>query len=187
MIDTYFFGYGSLVNRATHNYQNSHPATLRGWRRQWCHIAPFPRAILSVTPDAEGHIEGLIAGGSDIDWEALDIREQAYDRASATDTVRHTLDHTPDVILYTIPDEKHPAASSPQPILLSYIDVVTQGYLQVFGTAAAADFFTTTTGWGPILNDRENPIYPRHQRLSGYERGFIDEQLHALSAVVKQP
>ncbi len=185
MIDTYFFGYGSLVNRSTHNYQNSHPATLHGWRRRWCHIAPFPRAILSVTPDSSGTIEGLIAGGSDIDWDALDMREQAYDRAPATAAVRHTLDHTPDVILYTIPDEKHPPANAPQPILLSYIDVVAQGYLQIFGAESAARFFTTTTGWGPILNDRENPVYPRHQRLSAYERGFVDEHLDALAAVLK--
>ena len=185
MIDTYFFGYGSLVNRATHNYQNSHPATLHGWRRRWCHIAPFPRAILSVTPDSSSTIEGLIAGGSDIDWDALDMREQAYDRAPAKNSVRHTLDHEPDVILYTIPDDKHPAAAAAQPILLSYIDVVAQGYLQVFGTAAATDFFATTTGWGPILNDRKNPIYPRHQHLSLNERNFVDEHLNALSVVVK--
>jgi len=187
MTDTYFFGYGSLVNRATHDYTNAHPATLHGWRRVWCHIAPYPRAILSVMPDPDCTLEGLIAGGPDIDWAVLDQREGAYDKAHATEAVNHPLDHTPNVILYTIPKEKHPAADSLQPTLLSYIDVVAQGYLQVFGTDAAADFFATTTGWGPILDDRQDPVYPRHQRLNARERNFVDDQLYALSAVMKQP
>lgn len=176
-----------MVNRATHDYQNAHPATLRGWRRVWCHIAPFPRAILSVMPDPQSSIEGLIAGGPDIDWEALDIRERAYDKAAATEAVSHELAHTPEVILYTIPDEKHPPAETAQLILLSYVDVVAQGYLQVYGVEAARAFFANTRGWGPILDDRADPIYPRHQRLSRSERDFVDEQLAALSAIVKQP
>ena len=30
-----FFGYGSLVNRATHDYRQAVPARLKGWRRVW--------------------------------------------------------------------------------------------------------------------------------------------------------
>ena len=34
----YFFGYGSLVNRATHDYVHAHPARISGWRRAWRHV-----------------------------------------------------------------------------------------------------------------------------------------------------
>ncbi|MDX5384038.1 MAG: gamma-glutamylcyclotransferase, partial [Rhodobacterales bacterium] len=39
MKDAFFFGYGSLVNRATHDYGQARAATLPGWRRAWRHTA----------------------------------------------------------------------------------------------------------------------------------------------------
>lgn len=187
MENTYFFGYGSLVNHATHNYDDCHLATLQGWRRVWRHISPFTRAILSVERDENSTIPGLIAGGPDVDWAVLDERESAYEKAKINGAVMHPMPHEPALILYTIAVEKHPPAATPQPILLSYIDVVTQGYLQVYGHQAATAFFTETAGWtGGIVDDRHAPIYPRHQKLSKSETAFVDDQINALSAVVKQ-
>ncbi|MEO1425117.1 MAG: gamma-glutamylcyclotransferase family protein, partial [Pseudomonadota bacterium] len=61
MQDPYFFGYGSLVNRATHAHDDAHPATLRGWRRMWRHTALRPVAFLTVVPAPGSRIDGLIA------------------------------------------------------------------------------------------------------------------------------
>ena len=63
----YFFGYGSLVNRETHTYPDARPARLKGWRRSWIRTAKREVVFLSVTPDADTVIDGLIASVPDAD------------------------------------------------------------------------------------------------------------------------
>jgi hypothetical protein len=73
------------------------------------------------------------------------------------------------------------ADADDHPILLSYIDVVVQGYLHMHGHDGVAHFFETTDGWDTlILNDRADPIYPRHQTLSAQERDLVDSHLAAV-------
>ncbi|RKF13942.1 gamma-glutamylcyclotransferase [Roseovarius spongiae] len=179
--DAWFFGYGSLVNRATHAYPDAQPATLSGWRRVWRHTDLRQVAYLTVVPDADCAIDGLIAGVPGGDWKALDIREGAYDRVPADGQVRHALGPDARIAVYTIPEGKHGRPTRAHPVLLSYIDVVVQGYLREFGEAGARRFFETTQGWDvPVLNDRAAPAYPRHCALSPQERAFVDAQLAAL-------
>ncbi|XHY17135.1 hypothetical protein SuNHUV7_19280 (plasmid) [Pseudoseohaeicola sp. NH-UV-7] len=184
----YFFGYGSLVNRTTHDYGNPTRATAQGWRRLWRHTGKRPVAFLTVVPDPSCRIDGLIASVPGADWAALDAREWAYDRVAASDQIRHDLDHRPAIHLYTVaPDQNH-APDTRHPILLSYIDVVVQGYLTEFGVEGALRFFETTDGWeAPILNDRAAPVYARHRSLTDFERRFVDQNLEALSARIDQP
>jgi hypothetical protein len=107
----------------------------------------------------------------------LDTREFAYDRVA--------LDGLSNTVIYEIPEGKHSAASHAHPILLSYLDVVVQGYLNEFGEAGALLFFATTHGWdAPILNDRNAPRYPRHQTLSTFETEFVDDALAALECTI---
>ncbi|WP_299350748.1 gamma-glutamylcyclotransferase family protein [uncultured Shimia sp.] len=180
----YFFGYGSLVNRNTHDFEDAHPAQLRGWRRIWRHTNLRPVAYLTVIPDPSSQIDGLIAHVPNDDWTALDYRERAYDRAAVSDHVRHTKDDEINVAVYTVPHGKHGIPSVEHPLLLSYIDVVVQGYLSEFGEPGVAHFFETTVGWSaPVLNDRARPIYPRHQILSGDETRLVDDNLKALGVV----
>jgi class 3 adenylate cyclase len=73
--DAYFFGYGSLVNRATHVFAEAHPAQLRGWRRVWRHTEMRPVAFLTALPDPQSTIDGLIAAVPGADWPALDLGE----------------------------------------------------------------------------------------------------------------
>lgn len=184
----YFFGYGSLVNRATHTYPNATRAKASGWRRMWRHTGKRPVAFLTVVPDTSGTIEGLIAAVPDADWAALDEREWAYDRIGASKAVTHTLDHQPDVAIYAVLNDLHHTPSRKHPILLSYIDVVVQGYLTEFGKDGAERFFQSTDGWdAPIIDDRVAPMYPRHQTLTSGQRGFVDDQLEMLSARIETP
>ena len=68
------------------------------------------------------------------------------------------------------------------PVLLSYLDVVVQGYMREFGEAGVARFFATTDGWdAPVLDDRKHPIYPRHQVLNSSERALTDDQIAQLT------
>lgn len=188
MQDAYFFGYGSLVNCATHAFEGAQAARLTGWRRVWRHTDLRPVAFLTVVPDDDAEIEGLIAPVPNADWAALDQREAAYLRAPAAGQVRHTLPHAPEIAVYTIPEGRHGAPDAARPVLLSYLDVVVQGYLREFGEAGAHRFFETTHGWdAPILDDRAAPRYPRHQRLSADERALTDRHLARLGATILTP
>ncbi len=180
----YFFGYGSLVNRATHDYGDAHPARIAGWRRAWRHVEGRKVAFLTAVPDPDCEIEGLIAHVPGGDWAALDMREHAYARVMA-DRVSHALGAGPEVHIYHAPEDMHVAATEHRPVLLSYIDVVVQGYLREFGEAGVARFFDTTDGWdAPIRNDRARPIYPRHQSLTAKETALVDGHLARIGATL---
>lgn len=187
MNDPYFFGYGSLVNTATHDFPDPRCARIRGWRRAWRHTDLRQVAFLTAIPDPGCEIDGMIAHVPKNDWAALDQREWAYDRVPATDAVTHDLTRPLDIAIYAVPESRHARPSTEYPILMSYLDVVVQGYLRAFGAEGADRFFATTDGWdAPILNDRAVPRYPRHQPLRPHETEFVDTRLAALAAVVKQ-
>ncbi len=187
MKDPYFFGYGSLVNLATHDFPDPHPARLKGWRRAWRHTDLREVAFLTAVPDPDAEIEGMIAHVPKNDWAALDQREWAYDRVTATQSVTHPLAHEVEIAVYAVPQDRHNAPSNKHPLLLSYIDVVVQGYLRAFGLDGADRFFATTDGWdAPILNDRSEPRYPRHQQLRTDETDFVDDRLRSISANIVQ-
>ncbi|WGW04780.1 gamma-glutamylcyclotransferase family protein [Tropicibacter oceani] len=187
MSDIYFFGYGSLVNSLTHGYAPTHHATAQGWRRAWRYTPDRKLAYLTAIR-APGHeIDGLIAPVPQDGWATLDLREHAYDRLPATHAVAHPATAS-EIAIYAIhPDRLH-IPDDDHPVLLSYVDVVLQGYLREFGKDGALRFVATTDGWeAPMLNDRANPIYPRAQRLDPAERAFVDDTLHALGCKVLVP
>ncbi|MFU8776557.1 MAG: gamma-glutamylcyclotransferase family protein [Roseovarius sp.] len=185
---SYFFGYGSLVNRASHAFAGAVPAQLTGWRRVWRHTDLRPVAYLTVVPDPEAEIDGLIAPVPEVDWPALDAREAAYIRAPAAHQVRHPLPHSPEIAVYTIPEGPHATPSHAHPILLSYLDVVVQGYFREFGAAGVQRFFDTTHGWdAPLLDDRSAPRYPRHQSLTAHERDQTNRHLDRLGVSIIGP
>ena len=180
--DPYFFGYGSLVNRATHDFPGAERARLRGWRRHWRHTSKSNIAFLTVVPDETCEIEGLIARVPNADWAALDLREYAYDRLPATEAVSHPVEGSLDIAVYVVPEDPSHDPARLFPVLLSYIDVVVQGFLREFGEAGAQRFFDTTSGWDtPIIHDRAAPRYPRHQQLSTDETALLDHHLEALN------
>ncbi|MCF6316418.1 MAG: gamma-glutamylcyclotransferase [Marinosulfonomonas sp.] len=178
MNDPFFFGYGSLVNRNTHDYQQAHPAQISGWRRAWRRSPSRSVSYLTAVPDPGCTIDGLIATVPNADWAALDIRERAYLRHDATDHVSHEINHNPEIAIYAIKHGQHHPPGPENPILLSYLDVVVQGYLVEFGESGVARFFDTTDGWhAPILNDRAKPSYPRAQSLSNAEIALVDHYI----------
>ena len=188
MTDPYFFGYGSLVNQATHDFANPQPARIKGWRRAWRHTDLRPVAFLTAIPDPDCEIEGLIAHVPHGDWDALDQREWAYERILVTKTVSHALTHDVEIAIYAVEEGLHTAPTERYPILLSYLDVVVQGYLRQYGSDGADRFFATTEGWeAPILNDRADPRYPRHQQLSTSDKQFIDDRLANIGAHLMGP
>jgi len=179
-----FFGYGSLVNVATHNYQNTHTAKVGGWERHWVPSNNRPEAFLSVRPRKNSAIMGLIADVAPIGWEGLDQREIGYTRAPLT-AVELTIENPEHVQMYRA-DPRHVATSEDDVhILLSYLDVVTQGFLREFGPAGVNNFYTTTANWHiPVRDDRANPSYPRAQKLSAAETALVDDNLARLGVAI---
>ncbi len=183
MTHPYFFGYGSLVNTETHHYVGSRPAVLRGWRRAWVQIDCRDMAFLTAVPHPGAAIQGLIAVVPNADWQALDQRETGYDRLPAQGLIEHDLLQTPDLQVYAIARETQNQIEPAFPILMSYLDVVVQGYLRVFGQAGVQAFFDTTDGWDrTIIDDRAHPRYPRHQILSQAERALVNHHLAQTAA-----
>lgn len=89
----------------------------------------------------------------------------------------------PHVQVYSIPEGRHGRPDATHPVLLSYIDVVVQGYLREFGEVDVQRFFETTDGWdGPVPDDRTAPICSRHQMLSSDERTLVDDWLQEVGA-----
>ncbi|MGY6411475.1 MAG: gamma-glutamylcyclotransferase family protein [Alkalilacustris sp.] len=183
MSEPFFFGYGSLVNRRTHVYAEAYAARISGWRRVWCHTDLREMAFLSVEPAPGSEIEGLIAAVPGGDWRALDERETGYDRHPLTEGLAHGATRPVSAQIYAVPAHRSAALGQRCSILLSYLDVVVQGYLTEFGEAGAERFFETTRGWdAPILDDRDRPRYPRAQRLTARERGMVDAMLATMGA-----
>lgn len=174
-----FFGYGSLVNRATHDHGLGEPARLSGWRRVWRHTRLRDTPFLSVEP-AEAEIDGLIAAVPGDNWQRLDLREAGYRRHPvATAHLSAAPVWAGRVEIYAV-ENRHILPASGHPIHLSYLDTVVQGFLSEFGAAGVGRFFATTTGWCALLDDRNAPRYPRSQVTTAAERRLVDDHADAL-------
>jgi len=178
----FFFGYGSLVNKATHDYPDAMRARITGWRRCWRHTTLRELAFLSVTKVPGVEIDGLIAAVPGGDWAALDERERAYERHPlAKGEIEHP--HTEDILVHIYSTQPSIAAprSVRHPVLLSYLDTVVCGFFDLFGEDGVRRFFDTTEGWDVrVLDDRNTPIYPRAISTTQKERRRIDAALDAL-------
>jgi Gamma-glutamyl cyclotransferase, AIG2-like len=183
MTHAHVFGYGSLVNPATHDYPETRPAVARGWRRAWRRTSLRPVSFLTAVASVDAEIEGLVATVPAAAWPELDAREGAYERIALAE-VRHD-GLTGAIAIYAIPEGHHEEPGTENPILLSYLDTVLQGYLLQFGEAGVARFVETTDGWhAPVLDDRAAPRYGRAARLRAGERELVDRWLAELGSRV---
>ncbi len=83
-----------------------------------------------------------------------------------------------DCAVYVVPRTRETDIGQKLPILLSYLDVVLQGFMQIYGHSGADNFFATTDGWErPVQNDRTEPLYPRHRQLTDLEQKRVDALL----------
>ncbi len=181
----HFFGYGSLVNRATHDYAGAFPARLTGWRRAWRRSPHRGLCYLTAVEAPGEELLGLIAPVPRAAQQALDAREQAYGRVDVSHAVHHEAAPAPAVELHAVPEGQHLDPTEKNPILLSYLDVVVQGYLAEFGAEGVQHFFATTQGWNaPVLDDRSAPIYPRAQAMQGHETKMVDAALARYNSTI---
>jgi len=171
------FGYGSLVNRQTlPPHIAVEPLAVRGFRRAWRASsvgASGGVCALSVVPDTGSVIDGLVVTFDDAVWPIIRQREKNYDFAQ--------LEEAPDVLVFRAKRAADRFGDADHPIHLSYIDVTLQGFLREFDEDGAERFMATTEGWHvPVLDDREQPNYPRAQILSSAEQIKVDELLRSV-------
>jgi hypothetical protein len=194
-----YFGYGSLVNRATlqAGIVGAHRARLKGWRRSWRprpDMGPTPGvslpeglmpALLSVEPAADQAIDGLLVLDLADNLVHVDAREFRYHRRTiALADLELTGPAAAELSDAAIALHVYEARSDPPPvrapshILRSYLDAVMQGFLKEFGPDGLHRFVTETGGFHtPIHEDRHAPLYPRAVSLSRAEIELFDAAL----------
>ncbi len=187
-----YFGYGSLVNRATLRtaYIAAQPVRLRGWRRCWrprssaLPARAEPNAsLLSARQVPDSVIDGLLVFDHVQNLPAVDERETGYDRILVPPGCIQVLDgEVPDCPVYVYEAHTNSDVHDPQaPILHSYLDAVFQGFLNEFGKQGVHNFIRTTDGFDrAVQSDRHEPVYPRSVLLSADEQAFFDHLLDEL-------
>ena len=184
-----YFGYGSLVNRATlrTRFLAIRRAEVRGWRRFWLpRRDPAEAAVLSVRREA-GHVtEGVVVYDLADHLPLVDEREAGYHRR-AVDPADIRIEAAPELAaplyLYEAIRDGETAADTGSVILQSYLDAVMQGFLSLHGEAGLRRFMEETEGFETdILPDRADPRYPRAVALSEGEAGLFDALVLARGA-----
>lgn len=184
MTQRFVFGYGSLVNRRTHEYTQAHAARVTGWQRAWRRTPLRERCFLTVVPMPGAQLYGLAAAVPEQDWAALDAREQGYTRHMVA-AVPSAAGNARQVALYAIPPERFRPPGPDDHLALSYIDTVVAGFVAEYGPEGAAQFFATTSGWeATVLDDRAAPLYARAQPVGAAVRRLTDEGIARVGAAV---
>lgn len=180
-----YFGYGSLVNRATHRTAVLHavPARLKGWRRLWRprpDMPGFPAALLSIRPEPMAFCDGLVVLDRAENLAAVDAREARYRRVAIDAGSLETATPLPDglpLYLYVAQTDVPPHPEPPK-ILRSYLDAVLQGFLAEHGEAGVRRFLAETEGFStPVHDDRSLPVYPRAVELAAHEAALFETLL----------
>jgi hypothetical protein len=180
-----YFGYGSLVNRATLRTEIVHavPARLLGWRRTWRarpDMPGFPAALLTVRPLAGAVCDGLLVFDRAENLAAVDAREMRYRRIPVPRERLETDAAVPGgcpVFVYEAEPDL-PLHPEPPVILRSYLDAVLQGFLVEHGEDGLMRFLAETDGFDtPIHDDRAAPVYPRAVSLDEAQRLLFERLL----------
>ena len=182
-----YFGYGSLVNRATlrTDIVAIVPARLVGWRRIWRprpDMPEFPAALLTVRRELGSVCDGVLIVDRAENLAAVDEREARYRRVrleAREVEISPTLEggsstYAPAYVYEA--DPELPPHRDPPLILQSYLDAVMQGFLHMHGEEGLHRFLAETAGFTeiPIRPDRKKPAYPRAVTLSNTERALFD-------------
>lgn len=182
-----YFGYGSLVNRATLRTEivAARPARATGWRREWQArpggaADPVDQAdisLLTARRDPAMAIDGLLIFDKLENLPRVDLREKDYQRHEIpTGDLSLSGGGVPEGCPIYIYEADPPAEGLVDPpILQSYLDAVLQGFYREHGLDGLKEFIALTGRFDtPVLKDRDWPIYPRAVTLTDDESVLYD-------------
>ena len=183
-----YFGYGSLVNRATlrTRFLAIRRAEVTGWRRFWLPRRETGVALLSVRPDPDHRTQGVVVYDHADHLALVDEREAGYARRQV-DLGSIAIDAAPQtraaIHIYEAVKAQETASDAGSVILQSYVDAVLQGFLSLYGREGLERFVAEAEGFETeILRDRKDPRYPRSVVLGGEEAALFDGLLTARGA-----
>ncbi|MEN3791803.1 gamma-glutamylcyclotransferase family protein [Fulvimarina sp. MAC3] len=181
-----YFGYGSLVNRRTLRTQflAIRRAEARGWQRFWQPRDPTAEmALLSVQPNPDEAVHGVVVYDLIDNLPSLDEREAGYNR-QIIDPQALTIENPPladmSVFIYEATPGASDAVELGSAILQSYLDAVMQGFRELYGDDGLKRFVERTQGFETrLLRDRSAPRYPRSVALQADEAELFDSLVSA--------
>lgn len=166
----YIFGYGSLINSISRSVTGetgkAWPVKVLGFERHWSVISPHAGMSSVAVVEAEDKAcNGVLVEVPEHELPSFDERETGYQRSMVQP---HQLqpyhDHElPEGTVWIYHTHEVVKPTPHCPIAMSYADVILAGCLE-YGEAFTNDFVALTQGWDdPVLNDRQEPRYPRVQ------------------------
>lgn len=190
-----YFGYGSLVNPATHRTKiiGHTKATVKGWSRHWQarpDAGDDPVALLTArrSEDPEHRLRGLLVFDHVDNLPALDLREAGYNRVQLSPSDIETEDEIPANVPMFIYEARPPAKpEEPHFIHQSYLDAVLQGYWHQYGEDAVREFLAQTANFDtPVKADRHRPLYQRPVQLADHEINYFSEATKHLKLILDE-
>ena len=164
----YIFGYGSLICADSRSRTGvsgpAFPIELNGIARKWSmHSPEWEATAVSAHLESNAVCNGVFFEVDDGNLAKFDAREQGYDRveidwARVSSLSRKTLPIEGTLWAYVGKHNNQPCAT--KPIMQSYVDVILNGCLD-YGPEFTQQFINTTERWQNLVNDRQNPFYPR--------------------------
>ena len=140
----YIFGFGSLVNDATHDYEIIAPASVSGFARQWVSAIDGQYSFLSASPQSDVSIKGLVLGVAEEKMAALAEREARYELVELNNAnIQCNQKLNRPVYLYQAESDAIDQFDK-KPILQSYLDCVFAGFETHLGTASIAEFIKSS-------------------------------------------
>lgn len=164
----YIFGYGSLICQDSRSRTGvsgeAHAIEVQGIQRKWSLQSPeWPATAVGAHEEATARCNGVYFHVDEQNLERFDEREQGYRRTKLSWHNVSQLSPQPlpsHGTLWAYVGEGAGQPSPERPIMQSYLDVILNGCLD-FGEAFAVAFTQTTECWQHLVNDRDNPQYPR--------------------------
>ncbi|WP_133010709.1 gamma-glutamylcyclotransferase family protein [Marinomonas flavescens] len=173
----FILGYGSLINGESRSKTGETgdvwPVKLHGFERHWSVMSSeYGMSSVAVVKASECACNGVLVEVPYDQFPLFDQREQGYQRSQiAREQLTTYLEHElPQGTYWVYHTHNVVEPDDNCPIALSYVDVILSGCLE-HGDAFAQDFLALTKGWqAPLLNDRQQPRYPRVQPDLSTER-----------------
>lgn len=173
----YIFGYGSLINyhsrQRTGATGESFPVKIYGLERNWgFRVDEDLKTTALAVQKASGDcwVNGTVFMVDENALSEFDAREEGYERIELGWDAVELLSPRGSVggRLWVYVNQVPELPTEEFPIYQSYLDVVMAGCLE-YGEVFARDFLNSTIGWQCILDDREEPLYLRAERMLDYE------------------